>query len=98
MNTHKYIRLRIKLHSKGYDIRAKEIGSFAYGKLVARDDVKVIGDWSIEVYPPGHNCINALYFSSFRQVQRWVDNGFKDEFLPKIPLEDGTFIIQKKVA
>lgn len=98
MNIHKYVKLNMKLRSKGYDLRAKEIGSFGYGTLISRDNVKVVGDWSITVYPPGHCCTNGLYFSSLRQVQRWADNGFKDEFLPKIPLEDGTFIVQKKVA
>ncbi len=98
MNTNKYVKLEMKLASKGYDLRAKEIGSFACGTLIGIDNLKVVGDWSIEVYPPGHCCTNALYFKTLRQVQRWADNGFKDKFLPKIPLEDGSFKIQKKVA
>lgn len=99
MNIHKYVRLSIKLRSKGYDLRAPDIGSFAYGRLISIDNLKVVGgDWSITVYPPGHCCTCGLYFNTLRQVQRWADNGFKDEFLPKIPLEDGSFKIQKKVA
>lgn len=98
MNTHKYTKLNMKLASKGYGLRAKEIGSFAYGAPVRIGNAKVVGVWAVTVYPPGCHCSNGLYFSSLRQVQRWADGGFKDELLPKIPLDDGTFIIQKKVA
>ena len=98
MNTHKYVKLNMKLASKGYDLRAKELGSFACGSLIELGNVKVVGDWSVTVYPPGHCCTCGLYFNTLRQVQRWADNGFKDEFLPKIPLENGTFKVQKKAA
>lgn len=98
MNINQYRKLDMKLRSKGWDLRAPEIGSFAYGRLIAIDNLKVLGgDWHITVYRFDNiNC--GLYFNSLRQVQRWADNGFKDEFLPKIPLEDGSFKIQKKVA
>jgi hypothetical protein len=99
MNINQYRKLDMKLRSKGWDLRAPEIGSFAYGRLIGIDNLKVVGgDWAITVYPPGHRLSCGLYFNTLRQVQRWADNGFKDEFLPKIPLEDGTFKIQKKVA
>ena len=97
MNINQYRKLSMKLASKGWDLRAKENGSFAAGRLISINGVKVIGNWRIIVYWNG-TCYDGLYFTSFRQVQRWADHGFKDEFLPKIPLENGTFKIQKKVA
>ena len=84
-----YSKLQFKLSHKGYDIRAKELGSFACGYLTKLSDVDVVGDWHIEVHPIGRFS-QGVWFQNLRQVQRWADKGFKNEDLPAIPLADGT--------
>lgn len=48
-----YSKLQFRLSHKGYDIRAKELGSFACGYLVKIANVNVVGDWHIEVHTTG---------------------------------------------
>ena len=84
-----YSKLQFRLSHKGYDIRAKELSSFACGHLVKLSDVDVVGDWHIEVRP-AERFSGGVWFQNLRQIQRWADKGFKDEDLPAIPLADGT--------
>ena len=84
-----YSKLQFKLSHKGYDIRAKELGSFACGRLTQISDVDVVGDWHIEVCSD-RQFAGGVWFQNLRQVQRWADKGFKNEDLPSIPLADGT--------
>ena len=78
-----------RLSAAGYEICAPK-----HGRLIAINGAKIVGDWNIAVYKRGQDHYEML-FNSLDQVRTWIDNGFKDEFLPKIPLEDGTFGWQK---
>ena len=84
-----YSKLQLRLSHKGYDIRAKELSSFACGYLTKIANVDVVGDWHIEVHTTGRFS-GGVWFQNLRQVQRWADKGFKNEDLPVIPLVDGT--------
>lgn len=89
----KYHKLIVKLNAKGYDLRAKELGSFCYpvgrwsmylGKGVYADTKK---EWPIEAY--SFKTGRSLHFNTLRQVQRWADNGFKDADLPDVEYTNG---------
>ena len=88
----KYRTLQFKLSKKGYDVRAKELGTFCYPvgqiyRYVGNDLIIAKRDWPIEVY-----CFKtgkSVHFNNMRQVQRWADNGFKDEYLPSVEYIDG---------
>lgn len=91
----KYRKLQMALSKKGYDIRAKELGSFAYPTgPIWRDEVKSKHDYPIEIFSgPGLN--HHIFFCNMRQVQRWFENGCKDADLPKLEFENGEVLPQK---
>lgn len=90
-----YKKLRIKLASKGLEIRAKVLKSFCCGNLVSINGVAVDGDYCVQVHPTLRTS-QAVYFENLRQVQRWFDRNMKDEFLPTIRMKDGTRRTQHK--
>lgn len=91
----KYGKLQMALSSKGYDIRAKELGSFSYPiGPIWRDDIKTKYDYPIEIVR-GPKINHCIFFRNMRQVQRWFENGCKDADLPKLEFENSKTETQK---
>ena len=82
-----YAKLKRKLAAAGWSI---------HGELLSWNGIRAKPGWfAVCRYCSSPN--RSVYFRTMRQLQKWVDSGFKSA-LPLVELEDGSKVKQAEVA